>query len=197
MIITDIKKTYKNKTVLDNISLEINKGDFIILLGINGSGKSTLIKLFSGLIKTDQNKEIKFNSVAYLPEKFTLPKTISVKDYIKYLEHDNRIDLSYYVNYLDIPFKLIKELSKGNLQKLGLLYLISSKQEYLLLDEPTEGMDQDLKKKFVEILKDLHQKGKTIIISSHQKKDYQKIKYREIVVKEGKILDEMFSETLQ
>lgn len=196
MIISNIKKTYKRKVVLNDINISLNKGDFVILIGINGSGKSTLIKLLAGLLRTDKNKEIKLNDVAYLPEKLTLPKTLSVKDYLKYLECDNNVDLSYYVNYLEVPYKLIKELSKGNLQKLGLLYLISSKKEYLLLDEPTEGMDQNLKKKFIDILKNENQKGKTIIISSHQKKDYQRIKHREILIEGGNVIGEELNQDL-
>lgn len=196
MLISNIKKTYKGRTVLNDVSLEINKGDFIILLGINGSGKSTLIKLLAGLLRTDKNEEIKLDRVAYLPEKFNLPKTLSVKEYINFLECENNVDLSYYINYLEIPYKLIRELSKGNLQKLGLLYLVSCKKEYLLLDEPTEGMDQNLKKKFIDILKNENQKGKTIIISSHQKKDYQRIKHREILIEGGNIVGEELNQDL-
>lgn len=191
MKITNISKKFKHKQILNNITLEINEGDFVLLLGINGSGKSTIIKLLSGLIRTEDFKEIKLDSVAYLPEKLTLPKTIAVKDYVRYLESENTIDLTYYINYLNIPNKLIKELSKGNLQKLGLLYLISSKKKYLLLDEPTEGMDVDLKKKFIDILRQEHEKGKTIIVSTHQKKDYTRLNPIQINIKDGVIVNEV------
>ena len=190
MRIFNISKSYKKKKILNKAQIEINKGDFILLMGSNGSGKSTLIKLLSGLIRTDDNKEIKLSSVGYLPEKFTLPKTLAVKDFIDYLEKDNNINLDTYIRSLEIPYKNIKELSKGNLQKLGLLYLVSCKKDYLILDEPTEGMDINLKRKFISILKELNKKGKTIIISTHSKGEYARINKKEYNVINGVLYEE-------
>ena len=185
------KKCYCNKIIIDNINLVINDGDFILLIGKNGSGKSTILKLIAGVINIDKKMIYKNLYNAYLPEKFSLPRNLYVKEFILFLEETFNIDLSYYINYLVIPNKKIKELSKGNLQKLGIITMISSKLNTILLDEPTEGMDNELKKKYLFLIKDLHKKGKTIIISTHNPKDYISLNPRKIYLNEGKIYEDI------
>ena len=188
----EASKTYLNKTILDKINLKINDGDFILLIGENGSGKSTMIKIISGLIKANNKNMVMHNECnAYLPEKFSLPRNINTKDFIKFLEETFNTDLSYYIRYLIIPNKKIGELSKGNLQKLGLISLIASKLDTLILDEPTEGMDSEVKKKYLELIKILNKEGKTIIISTHNPKDYAKFNLRKIYVKGGNISEDI------
>ena len=182
-------KTYGNKRVLKKLSFEINEGDFVLLVGKNGCGKSTILKLLSGNIHPDKlNMVYKPKYAAYLPEKLTLPKNIKVSKYIELLEEIYNFDIYNLYNYLEIPDKLIGELSKGNLQKLGLITLISANKNLLILDEPTEGMDDVAKAKMVDLLKGLNKAKKTIIISTHDVRDYKRISNKKIFyIEDGKL----------
>jgi len=186
----EASKKYNAKEVFKNVNLTIKDNEFVLLIGQNGSGKSTLLKSISGLVFPDKNNMIyKDNYNAYLPEKFSLPKNLTVKEFVAFLEEFFNTDLTYYLNNLIIPNLKIKELSKGNLQKLGIISIIATKLSTIILDEPTEGMDDDLKKKFIDILKKLHKEGKTIIISTHNPKDYNSFKNRKIFVQDGNIYE--------
>jgi ABC-2 type transport system ATP-binding protein len=185
----NVYKKYLNKIVLNDISFTLENNSFTLLVGENGSGKSTILKLISKHIQKTSGKIDVDGSVAYLQEKYTLPRHIDVKTYISFLESLYNVDLSYYVKYLDIPKIKIRELSKGNLQKLGIISLIASKAEILLLDEPSEGMDSETKKKFLSILSTFKKENKTIVISTHDPKDYIKLKTNTIYLREGTICE--------
>ena len=185
----NVYKKYLNKIVLNDISFILENNSFTLLVGENGSGKSTILKLISKHIQKTSGKIDVDGSVAYLQEKYTLPRHIDVKTYISFLESLYNVDLSYYVKYLDIPKIKIRELSKGNLQKLGIISLIASKAEILLLDEPSEGMDSETKKKFLNILSTFKKENKTIVISTHDPKDYIKLKTNTIYLREGTICE--------
>lgn len=185
----NVYKKYLNKIILNDISFTLENNSFTLLVGENGSGKSTILKLISKHIQKTSGKIDVDGSVAYLQEKYTLPRHIDVKTYISFLESLYNVDLSYYVKYLDIPKIKIRELSKGNLQKLGIISLIASKAEILLLDEPSEGMDSETKKKFLNILSTFKKENKTIVISTHDPKDYIKLKTNTIYLREGTICE--------
>jgi ABC-2 type transport system ATP-binding protein len=185
----NVYKKYLNKIVLNDISFTLENNSFTLLVGENGSGKSTILKLISKHIQKTSGKIDVDGSVAYLQEKYTLPRHIDVKTYISFLESLYNVDLSYYVKYLDIPKIKIRELSKGNLQKLGIISLVASKAEILLLDEPSEGMDSETKKKFLSILSTFKKENKTIVISTHDPKDYIKLKTNTIYLREGTICE--------
>ncbi len=191
IILKEANKSYYNKNILKDINLSINDNDFILLVGDNGSGKSTLLKLLAHTIYPNTKGSINcdvFN--AYLPEKFSLPKNITVNKYIRFLEDYYSTNLNNIVSVLEIPYIKISELSKGNLQKLGLITIIASNLNTVLLDEPCEGMDKELKKKFIEILKELKKRNKTIIISTHDVKLYKNFDKRIIYVNKGQIYEE-------
>ena len=187
--IKKLSKTYHKKNILNNINLTIEEGSLTLLTGENGSGKSTLLKIIGGLIYPDNKKCINCDYISsFLPEKFMLPRNLKVKYYINFLQKLYFTKLDYYIEYLNIPIdKKIKELSKGNLQKLGLLYVIASNNKVILLDEPTEGMDKELKKKFIGVISKLHKDGHTIVVSTHDKADYSRMNPTILKVEEGDI----------
>ncbi len=183
----NLKKTYNHKVILKDVNLEFDNASVILLVGHNGSGKSTLLKLIGSIIYPDNKNMIEtVESSCYIPEKFNLPRSLSVKYYIKFLENLFLVRLDYFIDYLDIPLKKkVRELSKGNLQKLALLYVIASNKKLILLDEPCEGMDKDLKKKFISIISRLVKDNKTVIISTHDKGDYSRMSPRIINIEDG------------
>ena len=87
----NLSKKYNNQIILNSISLEFKEGNLYILSGINGSGKSTLVKLLSGIIFKSSGSITRDISISYLPDKFTMPKLLSVKSYCKLLSINGKI----------------------------------------------------------------------------------------------------------
>lgn len=185
----NVTKKYFLKTILKNINFKIKDGTINLLIGENGSGKSTILKLISKTIYPSSGKIYVNNKCVYIQEKYNLPRHINSYDYINFLERINYIDLSYYVKLFDIPNLEIKKLSKGNLQKLSLISAIASKASIILLDEPTEGMDKNMKEKYLKEIVKLEKKGKTIVISTHDILDYSMMKTNTLYLSGGNLIE--------
>ena len=188
----NVSFSYGKKEVLKDINLTINKGDFILFLGHNGSGKSTTIKLILNYLKGYKgiiNRE--YNSYCYMPEKTILPDYITIEDFLK--------DLSYlskncnYDKYLEIfnmeKNALIGGLSKGNKQKVALIQLLMEDKDLYVLDEPTNGLDQESINILIKLLKEKNKQGKTVIIVTHYKKLFNRWK-----IKKYEFIDGMINE---
>ncbi len=191
MKIQNLIKKYKGINVINNITLTIEEPGLYIIYGQNGSGKTTLIKIIASIIyKTSGDFNNDF-SISYLPDKFSLPLLQKAKDYIQ-----NILKL-YQINYdakllmeeYKIPNKKIKELSKGNLQKIGLLQTFIKDTDCYIFDEPLDGLDDFAKKLFKEmIIKKLNDK-KILIISMHNKNSLLDLKPNIFVMKGGDIFE--------
>ena len=175
----DVNYFYGKKQALKNLNLKIEKGSFNLFIGHNGSGKSTTVKLILNLIHNKKGKVIRnYNSYCYMPEKTTLPDYITIEDFLN--------DLSYfskncnYEKYLEIfnmdKKMLISSLSKGNKQKVALIQLLMEDKDLYVLDEPTNGLDQESINILVKLLKEKNKQGKTIIVVTHYKKLFSRWK---------------------
>jgi ABC-type multidrug transport system ATPase subunit len=150
---------------------KIEKGQSILISGENGAGKSTLIRLILGFIKPDEG-EIKRKKIkmSYLPEHILLPPFIKVKAYIEGFAKIKKADIDWEViESFELPLnKSIYELSKGNIQKLGIILTMLGSSDLLIFDEPLSGLDDHMKCLFIDHLKYLKSSGKSFIISSHE-----------------------------
>lgn len=174
-----ITKIYNQNVLLKDIDLSIRKGQSISFIGHNGIGKSTLLKIVSGLVRPDAGKIICSKKLLfhYIPEHF--PKmNISAFQYIR---HMGRIDgigredlekrsselfkMFYMDEMTDIP---MKHLSKGTLQKVGVIQALLTETDVLLLDEPLSGQDTDSQKVFIDIMNMLRKNGCTLLMSCHE-----------------------------
>ena len=175
----DVNYYYGKKQALKNVNLKIKKGSFNIFIGHNGSGKSTTIKLILNLIHKEKGKVIRnYESYCYMPEKTILPDYITIEEFLR--------DLSYlskncnYERYLELfnmdKNQLISSLSKGNRQKVALIQLLMEDKDLYVLDEPTNGLDQESINILVKLLKEKNKKGKTVIVVTHYKKLFQRWK---------------------
>ena len=182
----NVQKKYSGNYVLDNATIEINKSGLYILNGINGSGKSTIIKLITGIVYKTSG-ELKINdTISYLPDKFLFPKLMKVKTYLSLvLERKSKID--ELISKYQIPNKRIGELSKGNLQKLGLLQIFEYDADCYILDEPIDGLDDFAKKLVKEIIKEKLLAKKIVIISLHNKTFFNDLNPIIYDIKEGRI----------
>ena len=174
--IKKVNKKYKDNQVLDNVDLEIGRGELILLTGINGSGKSTLLKIICDITEYD-NGEVELEKglkIGALIENPVFIENKSIKANLKFLA-----DLNKNYNYehiknlcqkfsLDIENKVdIKDYSVGMRQKLGIIQAIMENQNIILFDEPTRGLDNTSSNKFIELVKKLNSDKKTIIICAH------------------------------
>jgi len=202
-----LKKYYDNNIGIEDVSLELNKGDIYGFIGPNGAGKSTTIRTIMGLInktsgsiyikgKEQDNTNLELKQIiGYLPSEIKLYSDMTVKQIFDYHEsfynkdiHKNRIKL---VKLFKInESKKIEELSLGNLKKVGIVLSTMHEPELLLLDEPTSGLDPIMQKEFHNLLLELKNKGTTILYSSHVLSEVSSICDRIGFIKEGKIIKE-------
>ena len=196
----NVTKKYKDKTVVDNLSLNIDKGEVFALLGANGAGKTTTIKMILGLAKVSSgNIEIEEGAkIGYSPETSYFPPYLTAMEVMKYyagIEGDKtKKDKGYLKSLLDITgledTKIkVKNYSKGMIQRLALAQALISDPDILILDEPTAGLDALGRKHNLELLRKLKEKGKTIIINSHILHDIEAICDRGVIMKKGNVID--------
>lgn len=200
--IDNVTKKYGSKIALDNISIKINKGHIVGLLGPNGSGKTTLIKTIMAIIKQQAGTiKILGNDVCYdtrkylsfMPDREFLYDTMNVEDAIKYYR-DLFIDFdtnkaNELCQKLDITKDLkIKELSKGNREKVSLILTLARQVPIYLLDEPLGSLDPLVKTQMLQIIKDEANENKLFIISTHLVKDTEEILDEIIFLKDGQII---------
>ena len=135
-----LKLGYDNQEVINDLSFDIEQGDFITVLGQNGAGKSTLIKGLLGLIKPMAGQ-----ITYYMNERE-----------IGYMPQETKVDRHFPAS-----------VSGGQQQRVLLARALCATRECLVLDEPSNNLDYDSKEEFYAVLKELHQKGLTIIMITH------------------------------
>lgn len=204
----NITKTFKNKTILDNINLTINSGDFVVLQGKNGSGKSTLIKLITGLLQPNSGIVKVFNSSPKLAnaknelgvvlQNVNLPKKTSVKELIYLFRsyYSNSLtthEVLKIVNLQDQQNKNASELSGGQKQRLYFALALVGNPQLLILDEPTRNLDVSGCEDFWTQVKKCRERGITILMVTNNQSDWKaldKLVTRTITLADGKIVED-------
>ncbi|MCR5112507.1 MAG: ATP-binding cassette domain-containing protein [Acholeplasmatales bacterium] len=163
--LTNVEKRYKDHIIFSSVSIDMSEPGIYIFQGINGSGKSTILKVIAGIIYKTEGRLEKDVSISYLPDKFSMPKLMNVKSYVKaILKMEGKEKMAdELIGLYQIPCRRIGELSKGNLQKLGLLQVFSKNADCYLLDEPLDGLDDFAKHLVKDMIKDYVNDGKIFI----------------------------------
>lgn len=180
--LVNIHKKYKNNVVLNGFNYEFKSGLYLFL-GRNGSGKSTTMKIIANIIlPSNVNHSITKLKVAYLCEKFELgnQKVFTFLKSIKRLNNSNMNIKIEMKNWL-LPNKYISNLSKGNKQKCGILMMMLTSSDVYLFDEPTDALDSKSIDLFLKYISDLIHQEKIVIISTHEKKYFDGLKYTEVL----------------
>ncbi|OLO28639.1 ABC transporter ATP-binding protein [Alkalihalophilus pseudofirmus] len=189
--VTNLTQSYRQTTILDDVSLEVQQNELCALVGRNGAGKSTLIHAMVGLLPikkgtvqlagiSNQKSGWK-KKVAYLPEKFQLYPQLTGEENLQFfaslaeseLDEQKISDILTQVNLVEARKKSVKSYSKGMLQRLGLGIMLYYDTDILILDEPTSGLDPMGREEILHILKSLQ--GKTILLSSHHMDEIRQI----------------------
>jgi ABC-2 type transport system ATP-binding protein len=207
--IKDLTMKYKNGKGVSNISISVQKGEVKGLLGPNGAGKSTTMRSLMGFlipsegilkvegIDTLENPVDAKKIIGYLPGDPQLPQNLNSKTLFK-LGADMRSHSTDYAMELAEKFELeidqsLKELSKGNRQKVALILALLHKPKALILDEPTSGLDPFHQRTFFEIIKKFAEDGASILLSSHIISEVEKVADSMAVLKNGsKVYDETY-----
>lgn len=209
--VRDLYKSFGENDILKGVNLQMEKGKIHILLGNNGSGKSTIINCMLKLLKYDRGsitldgEEIEelsnlvyFKKVsALLESSVNVYDNLSAKENIRYFAGLNRINIKKFDKHLDYikEFKLenhldkkVGDYSRGMKQKLSLIIALISDPDYLLLDEPTLGLDFESTNNIIKILKKLAiEQNKSILITSHQIDVIEKLEGELLFLNDGKV----------
>lgn len=183
----NVRKTYGSLVAVDNLSFSVKNGEIFGLLGENGAGKTTTFRMIMGLLEPDKGKitldgkKIDYkvtDKIGFVTEERSLLTKLTVKEMIEYYGilkgmDESNIDkkLDYWLQKFEITEyknKKIKELSKGNQQKIQFISAVINDPKLLILDEPFTGLDPINVNLLKDAVKELQKKGCSIIFSSHQ-----------------------------
>lgn len=219
--VENVSKNFNKTHALKNVSLEVNKGDIISLIGPSGSGKSTLLRCIHGLEHMDTGKiymddewmnpddEKKFraqrNRMGFVFQHFNLFPNMSVLQNCKLAQVEvlNKIDEEaekIALEYLDKVGLLEKKdaypnnLSGGQKQRVAIARALCMNPDIMLFDEPTSALDPEMIKEVLEVMKDLGKQGMTMVVVTHEMGFARKVGTRVVFLDQGEIVEENTSE---
>lgn len=212
--LTNVSKTYTGNVGLDNVSIKINKGDFVFLVGPSGAGKSTFIKLIlkeieadSGSIKVNgmeittlpnrkipklrRSTGIVFQDFRLLPKMTVYENVAFAMEIIHARSKIIRRQVPQILSLVGISSKADKypcELSAGEQQRVAIARAIVNNPTVLIADEPTANLDPDTAWEIMRLLEQINMRGTTIVMVTHAKNIVDKMAKRVIVIDRGKII---------
>ena len=214
--ITDVRKSYGDKRAVDGISFKIEEGEILGFLGPNGAGKSTTLNIITGYLSADSGvvtidgtdilaEPIKAKKdIGFLPEIPPLYLEMTVIEYLNFVydlkgctlpRKQHLQEVCEVVKIWDVNKRLIKNLSKGYRQRVGIAQALIGNPKVLIFDEPTIGLDP---RQIIEIRNLIKTLGKehTIILSTHILPEVQAVCDRVVVINKGKIVADERTEDL-
>lgn len=206
--VKNLCKKYGNKVALDNINFSVNDGEILGFLGPNGAGKSTTMNIITGYLSStsgtvtvdgidimDDPIAVK-RKIGYLPELPPLYLDMTVDSYLSFIYDLKKVklnkkqhikEISELVKINNVSERIIKHLSKGYKQRVGLAAALLGDPKLLILDEPTVGLDPNQIIEVRNLIKSLGEKH-TIILSSHVLSEIQSVCNRIVVINKGKLV---------
>lgn len=194
----------KKQKVLDDFSLNLEKGSVFGLLGKNGTGKSTLLYLIAGLLRPQSGKifyrgvdtslryPLTLQDMFIVPEEFSLPN-VNLKQYIKlnapFYPHFSQEQLKQCLNVFDMNEDIhLGELSMGQKKKAFMCFALAANTSLLMMDEPSNGLDIPSKSQFRKVIATGMTEDKAVIISTHQVRDIDSLLDHVVIMNESKVL---------
>ncbi|WP_024831212.1 ABC transporter ATP-binding protein [Ruminiclostridium josui] len=225
--INALHKCYGERKVLENVSLSLESGTIVGLLGPNGCGKTSIIKIIAGIIQDYEGQvlidgrapdEYTKSIVSYLPEKTYLADNLRAKDALDFFEDfysdfDKEKATRMLSQFKLDPNQKIKSMSKGMQEKVQLILVMSRKAKVYLLDEPLGGLDPSSRKAMLDIILNNYSEDAVVLLSTHLINDVERIFDRVIMMgnngilvddtvdnireKNGKSVEELFEEVFK
>lgn len=214
--VKNLSKSYGNKLAVDNISFTANDGEILGFLGPNGAGKSTTMNILTGYLSSSDGEALidgvdiledpntAKKSLGYLPEQPPLYTDMTVSEYLsfvyglkrcKYPKRSHLDEICSLTHIEDVKDRVIRNLSKGYRQRVGLAQALVGNPKTLILDEPTVGLDP---KQIIEIRTLIKKLGRnhSVILSSHILPEVQAVCDRVVVIDKGRIIANDTAENL-
>ena len=209
IVINDLSKVYDNGfNALKNINLNIKKGEIFAMLGPNGAGKTTLISIICGIVKPTSGKVTveNFNiiddyretrsRIGLVPQELTLEQFETVFNNVSYSrglygKKPNPVHIEKVLKQLSLWDKkdlILRQLSGGMKRRVLIAKALSHEPQILFLDEPTAGVDVELRQEMWKVVKSLRETGVTIILTTHYIEEAEAIADRVGVINQGEII---------
>lgn len=206
--IKDLHKSYGRVKALRGVNVVVRRGELFGFLGPNGAGKTTTIRCMLDMIRPQagsiqvlgidpqKNPQGVHSTVGYLPGELNIEANLQVKSALRYfaelrgngVEWETIQQLAQRLNLdLEMP---IKNLSKGNKQKVGLVQALMHKAQLLIMDEPTSGLDPLMQHEVYRLLREAKAEGATIFFSSHIVNEVESLADRVAIISQGVIIEE-------
>lgn len=208
--VKDLTKYYGDKLAVDHVSFSVQAGEIVGFLGPNGAGKSTTMNMLTGYLAASsgtitidgidlfENPREAKRRIGYLPEIPPLYMDMTVDEYLKFMFRLKKVpssvdrkkhldDICDQVNLTRVQKRLIRNLSKGYRQRVGIAQAMVGDPRILILDEPTVGLDPNQIVEIRRLIQKLGQKH-TVILSSHILQEIQAVCGRILIMNEGKIV---------
>ncbi len=216
--IQNVSKRYGSKLAVDDISFTINRGEILGFLGRNGAGKSTTMNIITGYLSAsagrvlldghdilEEPREVK-KRIGYLPEFPPLYDDMTVEEYLRFVCEIKDVkstqikphidDITELMSITDHRKRLIRNLSKGYKQRVGMAQAMVGNPDVIILDEPTVGLDPRQIIEIRNLIKDLG-KDHTIVLSSHILHEIADVCERVVIINKGKIVAQDTLQNLQ
>ena len=203
--INHLTKDYGNGKGVFDVTFSLQKGEVLGFLGPNGAGKTTTIRQLLGFMKPDKgtcniygkdcfrNAEAIQKNLGYLPGEIAFMEDMNGTEFIHFIAKMKGLEKQERMNELIQYFELdlkgkIRKMSKGMKQKIGLICAFMQEAEVVILDEPTSGLDPLMQNKFVELILEEKNKGRTILMSSHIFEEVERTCDRVAIIKDGHLM---------
>ena len=214
----NLKKSFGEFTAVDNIDLNVQRGEVVGFLGPNGAGKSTTMKMLTGFLEPDSG-DILINNIdlkseplkakefiGYLPEGAPSYSDMEVSEFLSFIGkmrgiNNNQLlnarldEMANQINLKEVWNKPIETLSKGFKRRVGIAQALIHDPDILILDEPTDGLDPNQKHEMRNLIKTISS-NKAIVISTHILEEVEAVCSRVIIIANGKLLANETPESL-
>lgn len=200
-----LTKKYGKTIAVNDASFNVDKGEIAVLAGPNGAGKTTMIKSIAGLLKYDGSVKISGYSnksvegkrlIGYIPEMPSLFPLLTISEHITFMAHaygikdyeNRKEELLKLFELWDKKDKYGSDLSKGMQQKVSICCALITDPKLLLVDEPMIGLDPKAIRNMKDVLKEIKEKGTSVVLSTHLLDSVQDLWDRIVIMKEGKFI---------
>ena len=199
---TDISKSFGQLKALDNVSLEIQAGEILALLGANGAGKTTLINLLLGRMQADSGQISVIDQepgnilarkrIGTILQSAEMPGTLKVHEHITLFSsyYDKPLQLADVLEQAqlaELKDKKFEQLSGGQKQRVFFALAICGRPDVVFLDEPTVGLDVDARRQLWACIRDLSVQGTTVLLTTHYLEEADVLADRVVLLSQGRI----------
>lgn len=202
--ISHVNYSYGKRSVLKDVSFEIQPGEITSIVGMNGSGKTTLMNLIMKLIPMQEGTisiddepvtEKDFNRISYVPDQIIIPRNMTIQETLDFMHRyyacfnpQRASDLLTYF-YLSRQDK-ISTLSKGNTAKMNILLGLCLDTDYIIMDEPFSGIDALARERIMQVFTSQLVEDRGVLIATHEIHEIENLLDKVVLLRDGKIIEQ-------